>query len=104
MKDYLSFEQTRNKEHAALYTKMLKTALGDNNAVLIGHHLTFETDGILETENEIPSADCLLFDHFIMRKLFGDKAMHVMQTLAAVSVDARDDLAKRYFEAYHGKV
>jgi hypothetical protein len=74
-------------------------------AVLIGHHITFEFDcdgdGKLDisTMNEVPSADCLLFDHELMGKVFGKHATTIMTTLAAVPCEERDDLFKLYFEA-----
>lgn len=96
MKDYLGFENARNKHHAAVYTKLMRLGLGHAAdhvvAVLIGHHLTFEVNGDLETENEIPSADCLIFDHDIMGKVFGKWAVPLMQSLAAVPCEQRDDM------------
>jgi len=91
MKDYLGFENERNKKHAALYTKLIKRAYGEGaSEVLIGHHLTFESHGDLNTENEIPSADTLLFDHEIMRRVFGEKALWVMMGLAQQPAEERD--------------
>lgn len=103
MKDYLSFENARNKTHAALYERLIKLALGrDDVAVLVGHHLTFELDldgdGRLDIEsmNEVPSADCLMFDHDIMLKVFGNRAFDIMRALATTHCDKRDDLLAHY--------
>lgn len=100
MKDYLGFENDRNKKHAGLYERFLKLAIGGeaNVAVLVGHHVTFEIGGDLETENEIPSADTLMFDHDLMRAVFGERAITVMMRLASVPVAQRDDLLKWYMD------
>lgn len=97
IKDFLGSENARNKRHAALYSAILKAAIGKCD-VLIGHHLTFEINGDLETENEIPSADCLMFDHGIMGAVFGDRAVAIMQHLAATPCDSRDEVLQAYFE------
>lgn len=103
MKDYLGFENARNKAHAAVYADLMRRAFaGDDQAscaVLIGHHLTFELGGDLDTENEIPSADCLMFDHDIMYKVFGPNALSIMQHLATVPVEKRDDMLKHFLES-----
>lgn len=91
VKDYLGFENARNKQHADLYTELIRRAVGDC-AILIGHHLAFELGGDLNTENEIPSADTLMFDHEIMGRVFGGKAGAIMVQLAAVPVEQRDTL------------
>ena len=95
MKDYLGFENDRNKRNAKLYERLIKRAIGPGTevAVLIGHHLTFELNGDLATENEIPSADCLMFDHDLMTKVFGQaRAVNIMRSLASVPCDQRDHL------------
>jgi len=96
MKDWLGWENARNKQHAAIYTEIMRRAFGGTGSVqvLIGHHLTFEQNGDLDTENEIPSADCLLFDHEIMGKVFGENAIPLMQALASVPCVAREPIVK----------
>lgn len=97
LKDYLGYENARNKRNAHVYTALMQAALrGEGKVeVLIGHHLTFEVDGRLETENEVPSADCLMFDHPIMKAVFGAEAIPLMRDLAALPCDERDELLKR---------
>ena len=101
IKDYLTSENERNKAHAALYEQMLRHAYREQRdcAVLIGHHLTFQFGGSIETENEIPSADTLLFDHDIMTRLFGDRAPMVMRALASVPATERETLVRYELEA-----
>lgn len=91
---YLTTENERNKKNASLYTRMIKLAFGKDAAVIIGHHLTFENDGDLNTENEIPSADTLLFDHYCMKKIFGHKAIPLMKMLASVPASKREQIVE----------
>lgn len=103
MKDWLSYEQTRNKTHAALYEKVLKLAdLGTNIAVLVGHHIGFEFNGNLDTENEIPSADTLIFDHEIMARVFGSNAVAIMAELATIPAERRDARLEWHLNARYG--
>ena len=97
IKDYLGYENARNKTHAQLYVAVLRTALGEGSAVLIGHHLTFELDGNIDTENEVPSADCLMFDHDIMKAVFGKGALPLMVALATRPCEQRDELLYKAF-------
>ena len=92
MKDYLGFENERNKKWAPLYTAIIQKAWGADTDVLIGHHLCTEQNKDLKTENEIPSADTLIFDHEIMDKVFGVAAHGIMRGLATVPSDKRDDI------------
>lgn len=90
-KDYLGTENARNKRNAQLYEDIIKAAYGQNNDVLIGHHLTFEVHGDISTENEIPAADTLIFCHELMTLVFGPIALDLMQELACLPVERRDD-------------
>lgn len=99
-KDYLGTENARNKQHAALYVAIIQAAFGPQNDCLIGHHLTFEAHGDIDSENEIPSADTMIFDHTIMGAVFGPGAPYLMAHLAMLPVDtgARDAALKEAFE------
>lgn len=106
VKDWLGYELGRNKAHAGLYVAIVRDAIskltGARVESLIGHHITFETgpkDGEIdiETENEIPSADCLMFDHTIMGAVFGDMAIPIMVRLASVPCEDRDALLAQFY-------
>lgn len=99
IKDYLGSENARNKQYAELWVQLIQLAYGGNNAVLVGHHLTFEADGNIDTENEIPSADCLIFDHTIMKAVFGDMALDIMSALARLPCEQRDARLAEYVQA-----
>lgn len=92
VKSYLHEEGQRNRVNAALYERLIKAAFGQHVPVMVGHHLAFESDGTLASENEIPAADTLLFDHQIMGATFGAQALDVMRQLCAVPAEQRDAL------------
>lgn len=103
IKDYLSYEQNRNKANAATYERILRIAFpGKELSVLVGHHIGFEFDRDLSTENEIPSADSLMFDHDIMRAVFGADCITVMIQLAAESCETRDVVLRKCLDSYKG--
>jgi hypothetical protein len=104
MKDYLESEKVRNKTSAHLFTAIMQKAFGNPSSIMIGHHLTFEFGGDLETENEIPSADTLIFDHAAMGKVFGGRAASVMADLAVTPCERRDRRLLEHFEELHGQV
>lgn len=93
VKNYLITENERNKASADLFTRMIRVAFGDKDQIMIAHHLTFEVDNNLNTVNEIPSADTLIFDHEAMKVIFGEAYyLDVMRSLAVLPVagGARD--------------
>lgn len=99
MKDFLGTENARNKANASLYTAIMKQAIGKDAQVLIGHHLSFELGGDIGTENEIPSADTLMFDHDVMTAVFGAFAIDIMQHLAATPCQSRDRVLEEYWKS-----
>lgn len=103
IKEFIGCEISRNKNNAALYTAVMHKALG-TEIILIGHHLCFELGNDINTENEIPSADTLMFDHDIMSSVFGDKAVSIMQHLAATPTDSRDAVLQAYWDMVNGVV
>jgi hypothetical protein len=93
VKSFLSTEGKRNRANADLYLDMLRIAYpGEKLDVIVGHHICFEFDGDISTENEIPAADTLLFDHEIMGRIFGkDKARSLMHALVDLPDAKRED-------------
>lgn len=100
-KDWLGSEAARNKESADIFTQLLVTAYGPDYRVLIGHHLCFQQGANINTENEVPAADSLIFDHDIMRAVFGNDAISIMQTLAALPAEKRDHALREAFMQCH---
>lgn len=99
VKDYLVSENERNKRNASLFTRILLHAFPEYQPeqVIIGHHLTFMFDNKLDTVDEVPSADTMMFDHFIMTRVFGSQAIAIMVELARWPVDKRDQILANYF-------
>lgn len=100
-----NYENQRNARNAELFKSVIREAF-DVQDVIVAHHLVYvveEThkDGFkYQIVEEIPAADTLLFDHDIMRKIFGENSyMNVMSTLACTACSERDALfAKLYSE------
>lgn len=100
-RDYLGYENHRNTVHAQLYTDIVNEAFGHED-VIVGHHITFERHGDIKTENEIPSADTLLFDVDVASRLFGEHfARSLLMRLALTPVESRDKAyADEFYRAY----
>lgn len=97
-RDYLSYENHRNAAHAQLYADIVCQAFGHKD-VIVGHHVTFEQHGDIKTENEVPSADTLLFDVDVARRVFGVGAEPILRMLATTPVEHRDATYAAHF--YH---
>jgi hypothetical protein len=95
-KNYLRMEGARNRINAAIFERLVKLAFGSGNSVITGHHINFEYNGDIATENEIPSADTLIFDHDVMTEVFGADAINVMQSLARTRAENREILLAHY--------
>lgn len=95
---FLSGEGKRNRAAADLFQRLLTIAWG-NCQVIVGHHVAFQFDNDLTTEDEIPSADTLLFDHGIMTAVFGEDAIPLMQRIAAMLPGEREAEVQRALEA-----
>lgn len=100
---YLSGEGKRNRANADLFQAMLCLAWGEGCSVITGHHVSFLFDGDLSTEDEVPSADCVLFDHHIMSQVFPHDYLLVMQAIAPMQRYERENyvrslLCERYPE------
>lgn len=98
MKDYLTYENARNKANKKLYCDILIAAYPCEQSLLMAHHLCIQLPE-MEDADEIPAADTLIFDHEIMSRAFGSlpRAVEVMQACAAVPVEERDQLLGELF-------
>lgn len=97
--NYTVFENNRNRQNAELFTNMLKVAFPNRAIhVMSSHHICFMLDNNFHTIDEIPSADTLMFDHFIMSRIFGEnRAVRLMQYLACLPAARRDTALAREF-------
>jgi hypothetical protein len=94
---YLSGEGKRNRHNADLYEALLCVAWGIGCSVMTGHHIAFLFNGDLMTEDEIPSADTLLFDLEIMGAVFGAERDSLLQTLALQGRNERENTVRARF-------
>ena len=88
------YENTRNSVFGQLYEDMIKEALGVPE-VICAHHLVYVLEehckGTQYTgAQEIPSADTLIFDHEIARKLWPTSWQAVLTELALTPIEQRD--------------
>lgn len=100
-KYFLHYENDRNQLNTDLYKRFLGIAFGaeEHELVLVGHHFMCESqrpgnsaEENLRTINEIPSADTALFDHDIMRAVFGADFLDVIKALAVVPASDREKI------------
>lgn len=97
-KFYLAYENRRNSHHRDLFIALTKAAMGCKEVVIAGHHFVCDYDNDLNTLNEIPSADTLLFDHDMMTAVFGATALDIMSQAARLPVPARDEYVRGEFD------
>jgi len=96
------WENDRNAEHADLFKDIIREAFGVTD-VIVAHHLVYvvteKRDGFDYTiVEEIPSADSLIFDHDIAKKLWGaERYKEVLAALAVEPVETRDDLLRKLY-------
>lgn len=100
-KYYLQAENDRNVKSHAIFERVLKTAFGENEVVLVGHHFVIAPDGdITKGVNELPSADTIIFDHVIMNRVFGAAYVNVMMACARKPVEDRDEELEKWLNTY----
>lgn len=95
------YENDRNAEHSELFKAIIREAYGVKD-VIIAHHLVYVTvekrDGFdYQIVEEVPSADTLIFDHEVARKIFGRSYRKVLTTLAQVPPELRDDELYQFY-------
>lgn len=96
------YENDRNGENSELYKAMIREAYGVTD-VICGHHLVYQvedkrSDGFIYTfVEEVPSADTLIFDHEVAKKLWGSDYISYLQRFAAEPIKTRDTLVARCY-------
>lgn len=90
------FENARNTDNEALFAAMVREAYPDANLIVAGHHIFYRRDG-RDGPEEIPSADALIFDHFIAQRVWKADWQSVLTRLALEPVATRDALLARLF-------
>lgn len=93
VKHFGNYENDRNAKYKDLYSDILKEFYGLNDDTIIAHHLCISQQiGDMFIVQEIPSADTLIFDHEIAKKIWGVMWESCLKVLAVEPVDTRDDL------------
>lgn len=93
-------ENERNARNRALYTDIIKEVYGADQ-VGIGHHLMFSVNGEID---EQPSADTMIFDHHVAKKIWGDEWSSVLMQLAVVPIAERDLMVAQLYYARNGGI
>lgn len=97
-----AYENDRNAESADLFKAIIRECYGVTD-VIIAHHLVYvkterRADGFdYQIVEEVPSADSLIFDHDVARKLWGDNWRDVLTRLACEPVATRDKLLAQLY-------
>ena len=89
-------ENERNASSRQLFVEIIKEAHGAEE-VGVGHHMMFSVQSV---HDELPSADMLIFDHDVAKKLWGDNWQSVLTQLALIPISERD---ARLAELYYGR-
>jgi len=107
------YENDRNAESRELFKAIIREAYGVTD-VIVAHHLTYVAedkrvgeDGheyTFETVEEIPSADALIFDHDVAKKIWGENFKDVLVKLALEPCETRDDLLAKFWNERNQKV
>lgn len=91
------YENDRNADSSELFKAIIREAFGVSD-VIIAHHLTYvasdkRPDGFeYQIVEEIPSADALIFNHDVARKLWGEGWRENLSRLALEPTATRDQL------------
>jgi hypothetical protein len=94
----LEIETRRITDNIDLFESILREAFPDITMVVGGHHIMFMQRGS-PLPGEIASADTLIFDHGIARKIWGPRYLEFLAKFAALEPLARDACLRRiYFE------
>lgn len=98
-----NYENDRNAASSQLFKDIIREACDGPKDVIIAHHLTYvkvdHRDGFdYQVVEEIPSADALIFDHDIAKKIWGeDDYIQVLKLLAMEPIASRDKMLGALF-------
>lgn len=89
-------EDTRNHTNGKLYAAMITAAYDDVEWAVAAHHILYVRKSF-SLPQEIPSADTLIFDHYIAQKIWGANWRDVLTRLALEPANTRDTLLHTLF-------
>lgn len=95
------YENDRNADSSKLFRDILAEVFGATQSI-IAHHLTYVTEDMqdgfaIQTVQEIPGADTLIFDHDIAQALWGASWRDNLTELALTPVATRDAVLARLY-------
>lgn len=98
-----AWENDRNALGSDLFKAIIREAYGVHDCI-IAHHLVYvrveHRDGFdYQIVEEVPSADALIFDHIVARKIWGPDFKQVLMQLASEPCDTRDALLAKLYKA-----
>lgn len=95
---WLGFETKRNTENIDLFEAMIRESYEDVTMVVAGHHIMFMCAG-QPAPYEVASADTLIFNNDVAKRLWKERYQDVLMTLAKEPAASRDVLLRKlYFE------
>jgi hypothetical protein len=107
-----TYENIRNRASKDLFIDILTECFADSmpdvDDVMIAHHLTVVRQDVgvdaatgrtthVEVVEEYPSADTLIFDHEVAKKIWGSAWREALYALALAPVEQRDQLLSTMF-------
>ena len=104
LKNEGTYENDRNYQNRDLFKAIIREVFGVAD-VICGHHLIYEVrdkrpDGFTyDVVQEIPSADALIFDHDIAKRLWGVNYKTILTQLACEPIATRDKLLASLYAA-----
>ena len=95
------YENDPHAQSRDLFKAIIHEVYGATDCI-IAHHLTYvavdKRDGFdYQVVEEIPSADALIFDHEVAKKIWGPEFGSILQYLAAIPVPQRDEELERLY-------
>ena len=96
------YENDRNAAAAGLFKAIIREVYKVTDCI-IAHHLVYvkvdHHDGFdYQVVEEVPSADTLIFDHDVAKKLWGDNYKQVLMQLACEPCATRDALLAKLYQ------
>lgn len=92
----LDAETKRNTDNYDIFSTMLEETYGDIATVVAGHHIMAIRKGN-PLPIEVASADTLIFDHYVAKKIWKDRYIEVLTKLAQEPIETRDTLLRQLF-------
>lgn len=93
---WLERETKRNTENIDLFEAIIREAFDGVTLVVAGHHIMFMQDG-RSAPQEIASADTLIFDHEVAKKVWKENYKDILEILAVEPVARRDVLLRKLY-------